>query len=57
MDIQGHGQSSSFKVSFEIELSLLDFNMISNQGYPLQRLIIQLPQMNCMETFGAEFRS
>jgi hypothetical protein len=36
-----HGQSSSLKASFEIELGPLDFNMVSEQGYPLQ-LVPQL---------------
>ena len=36
-----HGQSSSLKASFEIELGALDFNMVSELGYPLQLPIIQ----------------
>ena len=37
-----HGQSSSLKTSFEIELGSLDFNMVSELGYSLQLPIIQL---------------
>lgn len=37
-----HGQSLSYKVSFEIELGPLNFNMVSKLGYPLQLPIVQL---------------
>ena len=41
MQLISHGQSSSFKASFKIELDPLDFNMVSELGYPLQ-LVSQL---------------